>query len=163
MRGGEDDEEATSRVNFEFVCCDEFARRSTGRPNVPPHEEKQFTVRIRNYVRIDPGVLFKAETVASKILQEASVNTVWVVCFDGIAWSKDMACANLPGPMDLTVASRLARRLERSGAASNQNPTGSGASMRNNSASVRFSAPPFVPCSEIIHLPDKRGYRRSWY
>jgi hypothetical protein len=69
----------------------------------PPNEEKQITVRIRNYARIDPGVLFNAETVASKILQEARVDTVWVVCFDGSAWSKDMACTNLPGPMVLTV------------------------------------------------------------
>jgi hypothetical protein len=68
-----------------------------------PNEEKQITVRVRNYARIDPGVLLKTETVASKILQEARVDTIWVVCFDGSAYSRDVACTNLPGTMDLTV------------------------------------------------------------
>lgn len=71
----------------------------TGRPN----EGKQITVRVRNYARIESGVLLRAETAANKILQEAGAETVWVVCFDGSTWSRDAACANLPGPMDLTL------------------------------------------------------------
>lgn len=68
-----------------------------------PNGEKQITVRVRNYAHIDSGVLLKAGTTANKILQEAGAETVWVVCFDGSTWSKDLACTNLPGPMDLTV------------------------------------------------------------
>jgi len=68
-----------------------------------PNEEKQITLRIRNYARIESGVLLKAETTANKILQEAGAETVWVVCFDGSTWSSKVACTNLPGPMDLTV------------------------------------------------------------
>ncbi len=67
------------------------------------NEEKQMTVRVRNYARMDSGVLLKAETTASKILQEAGVDTVWVLCFDGSMWSRDVACTDLRGPMDLTV------------------------------------------------------------
>ena len=68
-----------------------------------PNEEKQITVRIRNYARIQSGVLLKAETTAKKILQEAGAESVWVVCFDGSAWSGGAACTNLPGTLDLTV------------------------------------------------------------
>src|SRR5260221_6590139 len=68
-----------------------------------PNEEKQITLRIRNYARIEPGVLLRAETAANKILQEAGVDTVSVACFDGSTWSRDVACAKLPGLMDLTV------------------------------------------------------------
>jgi hypothetical protein len=67
------------------------------------NEEKQITIRLRNYARIDSGVLLRAEKTANKILQEAGVDTVWVVCFDGKTWSGGVACANLPGFMDLTV------------------------------------------------------------
>jgi hypothetical protein len=65
--------------------------------------EKQITVRVRNYARIDSGVLLIAETTANRILHEAGAKTVWVVCFDGSTWSGDAACTNLPGSMDLTV------------------------------------------------------------
>jgi hypothetical protein len=68
-----------------------------------PNEGKQITVRVRNYARIDSGVLLKAETTANKILREAGAETVWVVCFDGSTWSRDVACTNPPGPMDLTM------------------------------------------------------------
>jgi hypothetical protein len=68
-----------------------------------PNEEKQLTVRVRNYARMDSGVLLKAEMTANKILQEARAETVWVVCFDGSTWSKNVACTDPPGAMDLTV------------------------------------------------------------
>jgi hypothetical protein len=69
----------------------------------PKDEEKQITVRVRNYPRVDSGVLLKAETTANKILQEAGADTVWLLCFDGSTWSRDAACTSLPGPLDLTV------------------------------------------------------------
>jgi hypothetical protein len=68
-----------------------------------PNDEKHITVRVRNYARVEPGVLLKGGSTANKILQEAGVDTVWVLCFDGSTWSKDVACTNLTGPMDLTV------------------------------------------------------------
>jgi hypothetical protein len=77
------------------------------------NEEKQVTIRVRNYARIASAVLFKAETTANKILQEAGVQTVWVVCFDGSTWSRDTACTSLPDPMDLTVNVHPFPRSER--------------------------------------------------
>jgi hypothetical protein len=47
--------------------------------------------------------LLKAETAAKKILQEAGVDTLWVVCFDASTWSKDVACTNVRGTMVLTL------------------------------------------------------------
>jgi len=70
---------------------------------LPKDEEKQVTIRVRNYARIETAVLLRAETTANKILQEAGADTVWLLCFDGTTWSVDVACTNLPGPMDLTV------------------------------------------------------------
>jgi hypothetical protein len=67
------------------------------------HYQKQITIRVRNYARIESTVLLKAETTANKILQEAGAETAWVLCFDGNTWSNDMACTNLPGSMDLTL------------------------------------------------------------
>ena len=67
------------------------------------NEEKQITIRLRNYARMDSGVLLKAESIADKILQATGANTVWVLCFDGSSWSRDAACTSLPSPMDLTV------------------------------------------------------------
>jgi len=72
-------------------------------PTAQPNEEKQITVRIRNYARMDSGILLKSEATANRILREAGAETVWVVCFDGSTWSEDLACTNPPGPMDLTV------------------------------------------------------------
>jgi hypothetical protein len=85
-----------------FVAASSHAapqRALTPRPN----EEKQITVQVRNYARIELGVLLKAETVAKKILQEVGVDTLWVVCFDGSTWSRDAACTNVRGPMVLTL------------------------------------------------------------
>jgi hypothetical protein len=85
-----------------FVAASSHAapqRALTPRPN----EEKQITVHVRNYARIELGVLLKAETVAKKILQEVGVDTLWVVCFDGSTWSRDAACTNVRGPMVLTL------------------------------------------------------------
>jgi hypothetical protein len=66
------------------------------------HDEKQITIRVRNYARVDSGVLLTAKTTSSRILREAGAETVWVLCFDGNTGSNDVACTNLPGPMDLT-------------------------------------------------------------
>ena len=74
--------------------ADQTARRN---------EEKQMTVRVRNYARIEPGVLLKAERTANKILQDAGVDTVWVLCFDGSTWSRDVVCTDPLGPMNVTV------------------------------------------------------------
>jgi hypothetical protein len=68
-----------------------------------PGEERQITVRVRNYARIESGYLLEAETTARKILQEAGADVVWVVCFDGSTWSMELGCASRPSPMDLTV------------------------------------------------------------
>jgi hypothetical protein len=67
------------------------------------NEEKQITVRVRKYAPLEPGVLLKAETTANKILREAGVDTVWVLCFDGSARSGDVACTDPRGPMNVTV------------------------------------------------------------
>jgi hypothetical protein len=69
----------------------------------PKDEEKQITVRVRNYAPIESAVLRKAEATANKILREAGADTLWVLCFDGSTWPRDAACTSLPGPMDLTV------------------------------------------------------------
>ena len=70
---------------------------------LPKDDGKQITVRVRNYARMESAVLLKAESTANKILKEARAETVWVLCFDGSTWSKELACTNVPGPMDLTV------------------------------------------------------------
>lgn len=70
---------------------------------VRPNEERQITVRLRNYAQVESAVLASAETTASKILHEAGTETVWVLCFDGTTWSGEMACTSQPGPMDLTL------------------------------------------------------------
>lgn len=70
---------------------------------LPKDDGKQITVRVRNYARMESAVLLKAESTADKVLKEAGAHTDWVLCFDGSTWSRDVACTNLPGPMDLTV------------------------------------------------------------
>lgn len=70
---------------------------------LPKDDGKQITVRVRNYARIESAVLLKAESTANKILKEAGAHTDWVLCFDGSTWSRDVACTNLPDPLDLTV------------------------------------------------------------
>ncbi|MBI3476760.1 MAG: hypothetical protein HY010_13590 [Acidobacteria bacterium] len=70
---------------------------------LPSDVATQITVRVRNYAQIESNVLSKAETTARKILHEAGVNTLWLVCFDGTTWSGEVACTRLPGPMDLVV------------------------------------------------------------
>jgi len=100
-----------------FILSLLVAASSHAAPQAAPtarlNEERQITVRVRNYARIESGVLLKAETTANRILQETGAETVWVVCFDGSAWSREVACTNLPGPMDLTVNVLPFSRLER--------------------------------------------------
>jgi hypothetical protein len=68
-----------------------------------PGEERQITVRVRNYARIESVFLLEADTTAKKILQDAGADLVWVGCFDGGSWSTALACASRPSPMELTV------------------------------------------------------------
>jgi hypothetical protein len=68
-----------------------------------PNEEKQITIRVRNYAWIESAVLSKAETTASRVLQEAGAKTAWALCLDGGTWSEEVACTKPPGPMDFTV------------------------------------------------------------
>jgi hypothetical protein len=72
-------------------------------PAARANKEKQITVRVRNYTGIDSGLLLKAEATANKILREAGAESVWIVCFDGTAWSGNAACTTIPGLEDLTV------------------------------------------------------------
>ena len=89
-------------------------------PEGRSNDEKEITVQVRNYAALEPAVLSKAETTASKILREAGADTIWVLCLDAGTASPEMACTHPPGPMDLMVnvlPSSMARAFNRSGEA----------------------------------------------
>lgn len=86
-----------------FLVATSSLAASQSAPAARANKEKQITVRVRNYAGIDPGLLLKAETTANKILWEAGTDSVWIMCFDGTAWSGSAECTTVPGLKDLTV------------------------------------------------------------
>ena len=57
-----------------------MAERSAHGGQVAPSQDIKLTLRVYNYVRVDPGVLARAEKVADAIFEETGVEITWMDC-----------------------------------------------------------------------------------
>jgi hypothetical protein len=78
-----------------------WARQSS--PALSTDEGQQITIGAYNYAHAAPDALLKAERVTDGILRVAGVAIVWLVCSADESSPTNPGCANLVGPMKLTL------------------------------------------------------------
>lgn len=61
------------------------------------------TIRVLNYAQVKPAALLPAERVATKILRQAGVDSIWIECGGGQTEWLEPACTNPITPLDLVV------------------------------------------------------------
>ena len=88
-------------LGFLFSVTTSWARQSS--PALSTDEGQQITIGAYNYAHATPDALLKAERVTDGILRIAGVSIVWLVCSAEESSPTNPACANLVGPMKLTL------------------------------------------------------------
>ena len=85
-----------------LACVFPAFGKSTRAAKVEP--APSITIRIHDYVHVQPETLARAETVTSEILRGAGVNVVWVDCNVIVpVEQRQPACARPMGPMDFVL------------------------------------------------------------
>jgi hypothetical protein len=84
-----------------FATSSAWAKQSS--PTVSTDEGQQITIGAYDYAHAAPYAVLKAERVTDGILQVAGVSIVWLACSADESSPRNPACANLVGPMKLTL------------------------------------------------------------
>jgi hypothetical protein len=88
-------------LGFLFSATTSWARQSF--PTLSTDVGQQITIGAYDYAHAAPDALLKAERVTDGILQVAGVSIVWFACSVDGSSQANPACANLVGPMKLTL------------------------------------------------------------
>ncbi len=84
-----------------FAASSSSARQSS--PAVATDEVQRITIGVYDYAQVRPDTLIRAERVTAGILHHAGVSIAWLACSAYESSLSNPGCANLGGPLNLTV------------------------------------------------------------
>src|SRR5271165_2451224 len=97
-----------------FLFAASFAWAGQSSPAVSTDEGQQITIGVYDYAQTGLGILLKAERVADGIFKNAGVSIAWLACSADKTTPGNPGCADLSGPLKITVHIEpdfMARRL----------------------------------------------------